>query len=88
MKCLNRNVVIGLIVFVITMSVFSPGSRGALPLLFLVACPLSMILMMFGMSRMKSEGGSCGKNQIDPQREIDTKKAEISQLEAILEDNK
>jgi len=57
MKCLNRNVLIGLIVFAGAMSVVAPDSRGVLPLLFLVACPLSMILMMIGMSRMKSSGG-------------------------------
>lgn len=88
MKCLNRNVLIGLVVFAIAMSVFAPNSRGALPLLFVVVCPLSMILMMFGMSKMKSSSGLCHAEQTDPQKEIDTKKAEIAQLEALLQDSK
>ncbi len=87
MKCLNRNVLIGLVVFAIAMSVLAPNSRGALPLLFVVVCPLSMMLMMFGMSKMKSSNGSCHTDQTDPQKEIDLKNAEIARLEAILEDN-
>lgn len=88
MKCLNRNVLIGLGVFAFAMFFVAPSSRGLLPLLLVAACPISMILMMFGMSKMKSSGGSCGTNQVDPQREIDTKKAEIAQLEALLQDSK
>lgn len=86
MKCLNRNVLIGLIVFAIAMSVLVPSSRGALPLLFVLVCPLSMLLIMFGMSKMKSSNGSCHTEQTDPQQEIDLKNAEIARLEAMLED--
>ena len=60
MKCLNRNVVIGLGVFAIAMFFVAPSARGALPLLIVAVCPISMILMMLGMSKMKSSGGSCG----------------------------
>lgn len=87
MKCLNRNVLIGLGVFAIVMFFSAPGSRGALPLLFVLACPLGMILMMFGMSKMKSSGGSCSTTQVDPQQVIDAKNAEIARLEAMLQDN-
>ena len=88
MKCLNRNVLIGLVVFAIAMSVLAPNSRGALPLLFVLVCPLSMMLMMLGMSKMKSSSGSCHAEQSDPQKEIDLKNAEISRLEAMLQDNR
>jgi len=88
MKCLNRNVLIGLGVFALAMFFVAPSARGALPLLLVAACPLSMILMMFGMSKMKSSSGSCGTNQADPQKEIDAKTAEIARLEAMLQDNK
>lgn len=88
MKCLNRNVFIGLGVFALMMFFVAPSARGALPLLLLAACPLSMILMLFGMSKMRSSGGSCGTSQADPQREIDAKNAEIAQLEAMLLDSK
>ena len=86
MKCLNRNVLIGLGVFALMMFFVAPSARGALPLLLVAACPLSMMLMMFGMSKMKSSGGSCGTDQADPQREIDAKNAEIARLEAMLQD--
>lgn len=87
MKCLNRNVLIGLGVFAIAIFFAAPGSRGVLPLLLVAACPLSMIFMMFGMSRVKSSGGSCATDQIDPQREIELKDAEIARLEAMLQDS-
>lgn len=86
MKCLNRNVLIGLVVFAIAMSVLAPNSRGALPLLFVLVCPLSMMLMMLGMSKMKSSDGSCTTKQADPQQEIHAKNAEIARLEAMLQD--
>lgn len=87
MKCLNRNVLIGLGVFALAMFFIAPSARGVLPLLLVAACPLSMVLMMFGMSKMKSSGSSCSTDQTDPQREIDLKDAKIAQLEAMLQDN-
>lgn len=87
MKCLNRNVLIGLGVFALAMFFVAPGSRGLLPLLLVAVCPLSMILMMLGISKMKSSGGTCGTNATDPQKEIDLKNAEIARLEAMLQDN-
>ena len=51
MKCLNRNVLIGLGVFALAMFFVAPSARGALPLLLVAACPISMVLMMFGMSK-------------------------------------
>ncbi len=87
MKCLNRKTLIGLGVFAVAAFFIAPGARGALPLLFFAACPVMMILMMFGASKMKSSGGSCATNQTDPQREIEAKNAEIARLEAMLQNS-
>lgn len=87
MKCLNRNVLIGLGVFALAMFFVAPSARGALPLLLFAACPLSMVLMMFGMSKMKSSGGSCATQEISPQQQIELKDAEIARLEAMLQNS-
>jgi len=87
MKCLNRKTLIGLGVFAVAMFFIAPGARGLLPLLLLAACPVMMVLMMFGASKMKSSGGSCATNQTDPQREIEAKNAEIARLEAMLQNS-
>ena len=92
MKCLNRNVLIGLGVFALAMFFVAPSARGALPLLLIAACPLSMVLMMFGMSKMKSSGmkssgSSCATEEISPQQQIELKDAEIARLEAMLENS-
>ncbi|NQV97324.1 MAG: DUF2933 domain-containing protein [Acidimicrobiaceae bacterium] len=92
MKCLNRNVLIGLGVFALAMFFVAPSARGALPLLLIAACPISMVLMMFGMSKMKSpgmksSGGSCTTKEISPQQQIELKNAEIARLEAMLQNS-
>ena len=92
MKCLNRNVLIGLGVFALAMFFVAPSARGALPLLLVAACPLSMVLMIFGMSKMKSSGmkssgGSCATKEISPKQQIELKDAEIARLEAMLENS-
>jgi|GEM_PF-2128953 len=87
MKCLNRNVLIGLGVFALAMFIVAPGARGALPLLFLLACPLMMVWMMSGMSKNKSSSGTHATNHTDPQQEIEAKNAEIARLEAMLHNN-
>ncbi len=52
MKCLNRKVLGGLGLTALAVWAFAPGVVGAaLPLLFLVACPLSMVGMMWAMGR-------------------------------------
>lgn len=51
MKCLNRNVVIGLAAVAVALVVAKPSwLLTALPLLILAACPLSMMIMMRHMS--------------------------------------
>ncbi len=83
MKCLNRNVLVGLAVIATAAFFLTPGVRGALPLLLVLACPLSMVFMMRGMSKMGSSG-SCSSEQPDPQGEIEIKDAEIARLEVML----
>ena len=87
MKCLNRNVLIGLGAVAVALFFFAPGARGALPLLLVAACPISMVVMMFGMSKMGSSGKSCATGQPDPQQTIELKDAEIARLEAMLQNN-
>ena len=87
MNCLNRKTLIGLGVFAVAMFFFAPSGRGALPLILFAACPLTMMWMRLSMSRKKSSGGSCATERLNPQQEIDLKKAEIARLEAMLQDN-
>lgn len=52
MKCLNRKVLGGLGLTALAVWALAPGVVGAaLPLLFLAACPLSMVGMMWAMGR-------------------------------------
>ena len=51
MMCFNKRVIGGLAVVALGVLAFAPQLLGrVVPLLFLLACPLSMILMMRGMS--------------------------------------
>ena len=88
MKCLNRNVLIGLGAVAVAVFFFAPSARSVLPLLLVAACPLSMVAMMFGMSKMGSSGKSCATGQADPQKAIELKDAEIARLEAMLQNNR
>ena len=85
--CLNRKVLIGLGAIAVAIFFFAPSARGALPLLLVAACPLSMVVMAFGMSKMGSSGNSCSTGQTDPQQTIELKDAEIARLEAMLHNN-
>lgn len=59
--CFNKRVLVGLGVVALAVFAFAPGLLGAVaPLLFLAACPLSMVFMMRGMNR---SGASCGTEQ-------------------------
>lgn len=51
MKCFNRNVLFGLAAAVLAVFLFAPSvASAAIPLLVVLACPLSMVVMMRGMS--------------------------------------
>ena len=87
MKCLNRKVLIGLGAVAVAIFFFAPSARGALPLLLVAACPVSMMVMASGMSKMGSSDKSCLAGQSDPQQTIELKDAEIARLEAMLHNN-
>lgn len=83
--CFNRRVLIGLGLVALGVLVVAPGAFSrVLPLLVVAACPLSMLLMMRGMS---GTGGSCqtGKatrGAADGTDEIGRLRSEIAQLRA------
>ena len=87
MKCFNRNVLIGLGVVGAALFFLVPSARGALPLLLVLACPLSMVLMMGGMAKMGSSKNSCATDQRSPQEEMAAKDAEIARLRGLLHDD-
>ena len=87
MKCFNRNVLIGLGVVAVAVFFLAPGARNVLPLLLVAACPLSMMVMVFGMSKMGSAGKPRGTDQTNPQQALELKDAEIARLEAMLQNS-
>jgi hypothetical protein len=92
MKCLNKNVLIGLAAVALVLLVLKPSwLLTALPLLVLAACPLSMIFMMRHMSGPAGHGGSCdtGKpvgapasQDAQSDREIQALQSELQELKA------
>ena len=88
MKCLNRKTLIGIGVVALAVYFVAPSARGPLPVLFLSLCPLMMMFMMFGMSKMKTFANSSATKQTDPQLQIELKNAEIARLEAMLQNSK
>lgn len=56
--CLNRKVIVGLAVVAVgVLAIDAHAFTRLLPYLFFAICPLSMLLMMWGMSRSKAGGG-------------------------------
>ena len=87
MKCFNRNVLIGLAVAAGAVFLVAPAAaRSVVPLLLVAACPLSMVFMMRGMSKMGSSGRACATDQPEPPRQLEDKDAEIARLTAMLEE--
>lgn len=65
MKCFNHKVIGGLALAALAVFLIAPGAFSAvLPLLFVAACPLSMVLMMRGMS-----GGQCSTRGSEAEQE-------------------
>ena len=97
--CFNRKMLIGLGVVALGVLVLAPGAFGAaLPVLVLLACPLSMLFMMRGMGRgsgadeRRTTGRAApGSDQAateltDP--ELVRLRAEVDQLHAELADRR
>ena len=61
--CFNKKVVAGLAIVALLVLIAAPELLGrALPLLFLAACPLSMVLMMRAMGGMGGNSDASGGN--------------------------
>lgn len=81
--CLNWKVVAGLAVVAVFVLVVAPQFIwAALPLLLVAACPLSMLVMMWGMHRGQSPAQTAQMGQ--PQSEGRTRQEQIARLEAQL----
>ena len=80
MRCLNWKVIAGLTAAGIGIYVFAPTwAVGALPLLIVAACPLSMLLMMRAMGSMGSCKTTDGTDEAD---EVARLRAEVAELRA------
>jgi hypothetical protein len=86
--CFNRNVLIGLGVAALGVLVLAPDAFGAvLPLLVVLACPLSMVFMMRAMDRGAKQSSSPqdAKPTDDPvSSELVRLQVEVDQLRAEL----
>lgn len=91
MRCMNPKVLVGLVALGIGIAFLAPGPlASAGPLLILLACPLSMVLMMGAMS--KSHGRECDvpsdaarASAEEDDGEIARLRAEVDQLRAQVE---
>lgn len=80
--CFNRKVLGGLALVALGILAFGPGlSSRALPLLFLAACPLSMLLM----TRRMSGQGQCSTRAEEAPGRPAGQEAEITRLRAEVE---
>ncbi|MGI8937638.1 MAG: DUF2933 domain-containing protein [Iamia sp.] len=75
--CLNKKVIAGLIVAGVAIYLLAPDLiGGALPLLVLAACPLSMVVMMRAMSKDRAASGPEGAGA----DEVSALRAEVARL--------
>lgn len=98
--CINKNVVIGLAAVAGGVLLFAPQAIGAaLPLLIVLACPLSMMVMMRGgmaggescrtnqaKSASASEGNTTSEGSSQDEQELIRLRAEADQLRAEMRD--
>ncbi|MGH2394405.1 MAG: DUF2933 domain-containing protein [Candidatus Limnocylindria bacterium] len=92
--CFNRKVLIGWGAVAVIVLIAAPQAfLAALPVLFLLACPLSMVLMMRGMrgnkgsevregNACRSPGSSSSTTSEDQSGEITRLRADVDQLRA------
>ena len=84
MRCLDRRVLIGLAGIGLAVLVVRPEWLGAVvPLLLVLACPLSMLFMM------RRGASSCGPNtNSETDRELEGLRTEITRLRAEVRDGR
>lgn len=92
--CFNRKVLIGLGAVAVVVLIAAPQAfLASLPVLFLLACPLSMVLMMRGMrgnrgsgvregNACRSPGSSSSRTTEDQSGEVTRLRAEVDHLRA------
>lgn len=86
--CLNPKVLIGLAAVALGVLAFAPQALGAaLPALVLLACPLSMVAMMWGMNRRghsteDSSSAPAESTATDTDLELARLRAELDQFKA------
>ena len=88
MWCFNRNVLIGLGVVALGVLALRPEAIGAaLPVLVLLACPLSMVVMMRTMNHSNASRGTTESAEpVTGDSEVARLRAEVDQLRAALGD--
>jgi hypothetical protein len=68
--CLNWKVLASLTAVGVGVYLFAPGLlAGAIPVLLLAACPLSMVLMMWGMRQSQGQGQTTQQTDADLTRD-------------------
>lgn len=81
MRCMNSKVLVGVAAVGIGIALFAPRPlAGAGPLLILLACPLSMALMMGAMS--KDRGRGCETPRAGAEAPADGDTTELTRLRA------
>lgn len=77
--CLNKKVVVALAAAALAVWVLAPGAiAGALPVLVLAACPLSMLFMMRGMRT--PQRGNADHSVTDTDDDLDQLRREVHDL--------
>ncbi len=80
-QCLNWKVLVGLGGAAALILIIAPRAAGFVPLLLLLACPLSMVAMMWSMrAAPKGEGGAPGS--LGSEERIADLKAQVAALQA------
>jgi hypothetical protein len=86
--CFDKRVLIGLGVVAVVLLAINPGLfGGALPFLVLLACPLSMVVMMWAMSGTRKNSCATEERSADsaPETEVAELRDEVARLRAELD---
>ena len=84
--CLNRNVVVALALVAAVVLVAAPGAFGATaPFIAMLACPLSMALVMRRMSADRSRCSTSARTARGREGEFKSRESEVAELRAEIE---